>query len=238
MHRTSFWKSSDRFSDYIGEFVYGGIDGSVTTFAVVAGAAGAGMDASVVIILGFANLIADGFSMSVGSYLSSKSEKAKHEQRRSSKRRAIEQKPEKEREELRRICEDKGLEGEVLEGAVNSISRNKERWLDLLMREEVGTLNETRSPVKLGAMTFFAFILVGFIPLLAYVLDATVGFPTEKLFLSSIILTGIAFCSIGLLKSRVTSSDQVKGIAETLMLGGSAAVLAYFAGDILERIVL
>jgi vacuolar iron transporter family protein len=69
------------FEDYLSEFVYGGIDGAVTTFAVVAGATGARFDADIVIILGFANLIADGFSMGVGSYLSSKSErqlKVKH----------------------------------------------------------------------------------------------------------------------------------------------------------------
>ncbi len=62
------------FEDYLREFVYGGIDGAVTTFAVVAGATGAGFDAKVVIVLGFANLIADGVSMAVGSYLSTKSE--------------------------------------------------------------------------------------------------------------------------------------------------------------------
>lgn len=67
-------KIKNHFEEYLGEFVYGGIDGSVTTFAVVAGATGAHFSTSVVIVLGFANLIADGFSMGVGSYLSSKSE--------------------------------------------------------------------------------------------------------------------------------------------------------------------
>lgn len=62
------------FEDYLSEFVYGGIDGAVTTFAVVAGATGARFDTKVILVLGFANLIADGFSMGVGSYLSSKSE--------------------------------------------------------------------------------------------------------------------------------------------------------------------
>ena len=66
-------KISSHFEEYLGEFVYGSIDGTVTTFAVVAGSAGAGFSSLVVIILGFANLVADGFSMGVGSYLSSKS---------------------------------------------------------------------------------------------------------------------------------------------------------------------
>ena len=67
-------KIKQHFEDYLSEFVYGGIDGAVTTFAVVAGATGANFDVKVLLVLGFANLIADGFSMSVGSYLSTKSE--------------------------------------------------------------------------------------------------------------------------------------------------------------------
>ena len=65
---------------YLKEFVYGGIDGSVTTFAVVAGATGANMSSGVIIVLGFANLIADGFSMSVGNYLSEKSAMASNKE--------------------------------------------------------------------------------------------------------------------------------------------------------------
>ncbi len=74
-------KIRQHFEDYLSEFVYGGIDGAVTTFAVVAGATGARFDTKVLLVLGFANLIADGFSMGVGSYLSTKSGielKAKH----------------------------------------------------------------------------------------------------------------------------------------------------------------
>ena len=65
----------DKFEASLGEFVYGAIDGTVTTFAVVAGAAGAGLSSTVIVILGFANLIADGFSMGASAYLSAKSER-------------------------------------------------------------------------------------------------------------------------------------------------------------------
>lgn len=65
----------EKTEKYLGEFVYGGIDGCVTTFAVVAGSVGANLESSVIIILGFANLLADGFAMSIGAYLSAKTEK-------------------------------------------------------------------------------------------------------------------------------------------------------------------
>ncbi|MDP5172401.1 MAG: VIT1/CCC1 transporter family protein, partial [Bacteroidia bacterium] len=101
------------FQEYLGEFVYGGIDGSVTTFAVVAGAAGADLSLGVILILGFANLIADGFSMSVGAYLSTKSERDNYEKHRKIEYAEVETIPEIEKEEVRDIYRAKGFEGEL-----------------------------------------------------------------------------------------------------------------------------
>ncbi|MEO1655508.1 MAG: VIT1/CCC1 transporter family protein, partial [Bacteroidota bacterium] len=126
-----------RFQDYLGEFVYGGIDGSVTTFAVVAGAAGANLPSSVVIILGFANLIADGFAMSIGSYLSTKSEKDNYEKHRKIEYWEVANWPDKEREEIREIYQAKGFEGELLEKVVETITADKDRWVDVMMKEEL-----------------------------------------------------------------------------------------------------
>src|SRR5688500_14019483 len=81
---------------YISEFVYGGIDGTVTTFAVVAGAAGAKLDVSVVIILGMANLIADGFSMSVGNYFSTQAELDNYDKHRAVENWEIDNLPDQE----------------------------------------------------------------------------------------------------------------------------------------------
>ena len=92
-----------RIQDYLGEFVYGGIDGSVTTFAVVAGSAGANLESSIIIILGFANLIADGFAMSVGSYLSTKSEKQNYQKHQAIEYWEVDHLPDAEREEIREI---------------------------------------------------------------------------------------------------------------------------------------
>ncbi len=232
------WKNLGQYQEYIGEFVYGGIDGSVTTFAVVAGAAGAGMDASVVIILGFANLIADGFSMAVGSYLSSKSQHHHYNKHRAVEYWEVDNIPEREREEVRDIYRQKGFEGELLERVVDTITADRDRWVDTMMKEELGIHKEGRSPLSMGAVTFAAFVLVGFIPLFIYVLDLFTAIPPYDPFLISSVLTGVAFILIGILKSSVTSSNWIRGVAETLLLGVSAAVLAYFAGDVLESMIL
>ncbi|NBG66814.1 VIT1/CCC1 transporter family protein [Acidiluteibacter ferrifornacis] len=229
---SKFW---DKWNDYIGEFVYGGIDGSVTTFAVVAGAAGANLDSSVVIILGFANLIADGFAMSVGSYLSNKSELERFEKHEQVEYWEVEHLPEKEREEVKEIYAAKGFEGELLEKVVDVITANKKRWVDVMMKEELGMIKEEKSPIKMGAVTFISFIVVGFIPLLVYVLDYLSSTKIEQPFLVAILLTSVAFMLIGWLKSSVNQTNPFRSIIETLMLGAFAAGLSFLVGDVLAK---
>ena len=88
---------------YLGEFVYGAIDGTVTTFAVVSGATGASLSPIVVIILGFANLLADGFSMACGNFLSERSQRDFIEKERKREEWEIKAVPAGEREEIREI---------------------------------------------------------------------------------------------------------------------------------------
>lgn len=225
-----------RFHDYLGEFVFGGIDGSVTTFAVVAGAAGANLESSIVIILGFANLIADGFSMSVGSYLSTKSEREKYLKHKELEYWEVEHLPEVERQEIREIYEAKGFEGELLEQVVDKICEDKDRWVDVMMKEELEMAEETKSPIAMGGVTFLSFLIFGFVPLVVYVLDYFSPIQGNLFMLASILTAG-CFIIIGWLKSSVTSNSKIRGILETLLLGGAAAVLSYFVGDFLERII-
>ncbi|WP_436516010.1 VIT1/CCC1 transporter family protein [Ekhidna sp. To15] len=225
-----------KIQTYLSEFVYGGIDGSITTFAVVAGAAGASLESSIVIILGFANLIADGFAMSVGSYLSTKSQMETYQKHKAIEYWEVDNLPEKEREEVREIYAAKGFEGELLEKVVDVITADKDRWVDLMMKEELEMAEETKSPFKMGAITFLSFLMLGFIPLVIYVIDYFNPL-AYNLFLISSILTALCFVGIGFLKSLATDTGRIKGILETLLLGGAAATLSYFVGDFLERLV-
>lgn len=227
---------SRKFQDYLGEFVYGGIDGSVTTFAVVAGAAGADLSSAIVLILGFANLIADGFAMSIGAYLSTRSEQQNYDKHRAVEVWEIENMPEAEREEVRDIFRDKGLEGDLLEQVVDVICSDKERWVDVMMKDELDMIREKRSAFTIGATTFASFVIVGLIPLIVYVIDYVRGIDAD-LFLLAGILTTVAFTIIGFLKAIVTQTSKVKGIAETLLLGATAAAVAYYVGYWLDSLI-
>ena len=125
----------NRYQEYLGEFVYGGIDGCVTTFAVVAGSVGANLDSAVILILGFANLLADGFAMSIGAYLSTKSERDNYEKHKRVEYWEVDNLPEKEREEIREIYQAKGFEGALLEKVVDVITADRDRWVDVMMKE-------------------------------------------------------------------------------------------------------
>jgi len=221
--------------DYIGEFVYGGIDGAITTFAVVAGATGAGFGLNVILILGFANLIADGFSMSVGNFFSTKADRDNYDKHKAVEYWEIENLRQKEIDEVREIYERKGFQGELLEQVVAVIIADKDVWVDTMMKEELQMVKDSKTPIKTAVATFISFALIGLIPLLAYVVALFLTISLKDLFVLSCVSTAIGLAIIGSLKSYVTEQNKLKGILETVALGGLAAFLAYYVGVVLEK---
>ena len=126
--------------------VYGGVDGAVTTFAIVSGVAGAELEATIVLILGAANLLADGFSMAVGSFLGARTE-ADHRRRiRAIEEDHIDRVPEGEREEVRQIYRAKGFDGALLEQVVQRVTADRDLWIETMLVEEHGLPPVARSP--------------------------------------------------------------------------------------------
>jgi len=221
---------------HVREFVYGGMDGAVTTFAVVAGSVGAGLSTRTVIILGVANLVADGFSMAVGAYLAQKTDQETYHKLRQKEYWEVENLPEIEREEIREIYARKGFQGESLNTAVDIICSDKDRWVDEMMKYELELEPITTSPLTVGSVTFVSFNTVGAIPLLIYVFPGLLPSFWNP-FLAACILTGGAFIGIGYLKSKINQTPLFRSIFETLFLGTAAATLAYFAGYYLEYLL-
>ena len=223
-----------KLQEYLREFVYGGIDGAVTTFAVVAGGFGANLEPGILIILGFANLLADGFSMSVGAYLSAKSEKDNFDKHEKIEYWEIENLPEIEREEIADIYREKGFKGELLDKIVDHICSDKELWVAEMMKDELGMMRDSKSPFKIGLATLVSFILVGLIPLLVYLWNFF--FPSEiNTFFWTSVLTSLAFLIVGWLKGIVNQTSTLRSILETVALGLLAAVVAFYVGDVLEN---
>ena len=218
---------------YLRDFVYGAIDGTVTTFAVVAGVAGAGLRSSVVIILGIANLIADGFSMAASNYLGTRTERQQHATARADERRQIALHPEGEREEIRQILAGKGLAGRALDEAVEAVTSDVERWVDVMMTDELGLSPHLPNEKRAAASTFAAFVLVGLLPLLPFIVASVAAGATAQPFSWSAAMTAVAFFVVGAVKGRLVGQRPLVSGLEVLAVGGAAAVLAYVAGVVL-----
>lgn len=216
--------------NYLPDFVYGAIDGTVTTFAVVSGVAGAELSATIVIVLGFANLIGDGFSMAASNFLGTRVEQQLRRKAREREAAEITAYPQGEREEVRQIYAAKGFAGNDLERAVEIITSDRDRWIDTMLTDEMGMSLTTRSPIKAGAATMTAFLLVGCLPLIPFVVSGIAGATHGSSYVASCLLTGIAFFLVGAVKSRFVDQPWGWSGVETLTLGGAAAVLAYLVG--------
>jgi VIT1/CCC1 family predicted Fe2+/Mn2+ transporter len=215
----------------VSDAVLGGVDGCVTTFAIVTGAVGAGFPPHVSLILGIAKLFADGLSMAVSNYESIKAHNDFVEAVRREEERHIEQVPEGEREEIRQIFAQKGFEGAALEHAVETITADRRLWIETMIAEEHGLQGPHPNPVKSGAVTFAAFVLVGAIPLLP-LLIMSLSVPTQLY--ASLVLAAAVFFAIGSLKSLVFGQPAIRSGLATLLTGGAAAGIAYVVGYLLR----
>jgi VIT1/CCC1 family predicted Fe2+/Mn2+ transporter len=218
---------------YLGDFVLGAVDGAVTTFAIVAGAAGAGMTSGVALVLGIANVLADGFSMAAGNFLKARSDQQLLEQFRRIEESHIDRIPEGEREEVRQIFRAKGFEGDVLEQIVHVITEDRKQWVNTMLTEEWGLRLELPSPWKAGSATMAAFVLAGLVPLVPLVF-ALRGQANDAFAICS-FLTGATFFGIGLARGRTLGQHPVWSGLETLFIGGAAAALAYVVGRLLHN---
>ncbi len=222
---------------YLRDFVYGAIDGTVTTFAVVSGVAGAGLSTGVIIILGIANLVGDGFSMAASNFLGTRTEEELRQKARRIEEQHIADYPEGEREEIRQIFASKGFEAEQLEHVVDVITADQRRWVDTMLVEELGLPLEGPSATKAALMTLVAFVVVGFIPLAPFVVGFLVPESVSNPYLASTVLTGVAFFLVGMAKSWFVDESWFRAGAETLLIGSGAAGLAYVVGMWLGGIV-
>jgi len=215
---------------YLRDMVFGGIDGAVTTFAIVAGVVGADLSTRIVLILGAANLLADGFSMAAANYSSSRTELEEYDQVRAMEERHIDAVPDGEREEVRQILHARGFDGDGLEQAVGVITSDRERWIDTMMAHEHGLQPIARSPLRAALATFAAFLVCGTVPLLPFLFGLAASTVT------STVMTGLTFFAIGSLRSHWSPLPWWRAGLNTTAIGMAAAGVAYAVGNLLARL--
>lgn len=236
-HIESAKQETNPFAEYFKEIIYGGIDGIVTTFAVVAGFAGASLTNDttlqisfvVVLLFGLANLFADAASMGLGNFLSVRSEKDLYHAKRELELSEVRTNTDHELVETIAIMKDKGFTDEQATTLAGIYKTNEDYWVDFMMQHEL-ELSDPRGENEIftGLATFFSFMIFGAIPLLPFMLRSE-GDPATAFMYSSIGTLG-ALVALGLLKWKVIGSRLSASLFEVVAVGGTAAVLAYFVG--------
>jgi len=209
-------------SNYLRDWIYGGIDGAVTTFAIVAGVAGAELSTTVVLVLGFANLLADGFAMAASNYIATKAERDDYDRVLGIERKHIALVPDGEREEIRQIFAAKGFSGEDLERIVTVITSDRALWARTMAVEEYGLSPTPRSPTLAALSTLAAFIMCGVVPLATYLSAGGLA--------SCVVAAGATFFGVGAIKSRWSPTAWWRSGLESFIIGMSAAIVAFGVG--------
>jgi len=216
-------------SQTVRDVVIGMADGLTVPFALAAGITAAAASTRLVVTAGLAEIVAGATAMGLGGYLAAKSD---HEHFQSEEEREyaeVERLPEQERRELREILAEYGLRGAEADAIVAAISADKKRWVDFMMRFELGLEKPDpgRAPVS-AATIAAAYFVGGLIPLAPYMVDDDVG----RALLWSAILTGGALLAFGAVKGKLTGVDPLKSGAQTFLVGGLAAGAAYYLASV------
>ncbi len=222
-------------TEYLKEIVYGGIDGIITTFAVVAGYAGASsgdptqLSVFALLLFGFANLFADGISMGVGNFLSVRTEQDLYRSAKQKELEEIEKNPKAEEEETKFILMDKGFSKKDAETLTQIYKKNKDYWVEFMMKNELEMQNpEGENPFLTATATISSFLIFGLIPLIPYLMVQE----TDGILIYSVLFTALALVILGILKWVITRKSLAKSIFETLILGGIAASVAFLVGSL------
>lgn len=222
--------------NYLKDAVYAASDGIVTTFAIVAGVVGASLSPLVVLILGFANVLADGISMAAGNYLGSKSESDQYESELAREEKIFNNSTESAEREVKEIFGQKGYNPEDAEAITPIIIKNKKFFLDFIIFERKGLSVTTNSDaMKASVVTLVAFIIAGIIPLLPFVFlyDSVIS----NQFMYASIFAGGAMFLVGSARTMYSDKKWWAGGLEMLFVAGLAAVVAYIVGDFLSGLV-
>ncbi len=222
-----------KVQEFLKEIVYGGNDGIVTTFAIVAGFAGAGAEGAAtvggvaVLLFGLANLFADATAMGLGAFLSSRSEQDVYNATRAKELHEIRTNPEMERQETMEILLAKGVTEDDARTFTDILERHPEFMADFMMQYEIGMSDPNDdSPAMSGLATFIAFIIFGAAPILPYFIAA----PSMQTFYASLALSLLALVALGMLRWKVTNETVVRCVGETLLVGSLCGVVAFGVG--------
>lgn len=217
--------------DFIRDIVIGMADGLTVPFALAAGLSGTVSTASLVVIAGLAEIAAGSIAMGLGGYLAARTDRQHYLSELERERREIIEVPEREREEVAQILSNWGMEEPEVNSAVESISRHPDRWVDFMMKYELGLEEPEPQRARNSSLTIgLSYIAGGIIPLSPYMfIDQS-----KTALIISVVVTLIALFVFGFIKGKFTGTKPVKSAWQTTLVGGLAAGIAFLVAKFIS----
>jgi vacuolar iron transporter family protein len=216
-------------SESVRDVVIGMADGLTVPFALAAGLTAAVASSRVIVTAGLAEIAAGAIAMGLGGYLAARTDQEHYLSEERREYQEIQQLRDVELEEVATIFRGYGLEGPVLQQVTNAIATDQKRWVDFMMRFELGLERPNPRRAPISALTIaVSYIVGGLIPLAPYML----GLELHRALLYSVIITGIALGIFGAVKGKLTGINMIKSASQTALVGGIAAGAAFYLASL------
>jgi vacuolar iron transporter family protein len=211
-------------SDTVRDIVIGMSDGLTVPFAIAAGMSGAAVAANIVVTAGLAEIVAGSISMGLGGYLAGRTDVEHYDTERQREVRETQEVPEVETQEVASILQNLGLSEEEASPVLDALHRDRNKWVDFMMRFELGLERpEPRRALQSAATIALSYALSGFIPLGPYIVMKSV----QSALYVSVAVTLVALFLFGYVKGRVTGINALRSGLQTILIGGMAAGAAF-----------
>lgn len=211
-------------SELVRDVVIGAADGLTVPFALAAGLSGAVAQSGIVLTAGLAEIAAGGIAMGLGGYLAARSEADHYSSELRREQREVAELPDHEEGEVREILQTYGLEAAEAEKVVQALRRDPRRWVDFMMRFELGLEAPRPGRALKSALTIgSSYCIGGLVPLLPYFFLSSV----RRAFLVSALATVLSLLLFGAVKGRLTGMPVLRSALQTALIGGVAAAVAW-----------
>jgi VIT1/CCC1 family predicted Fe2+/Mn2+ transporter len=218
-------------SQIVRDMVIGLSDGLTVPFALAAGLTGAIQSNEIIITAGLAEIVAGSIAMGLGGYLAGKTEIEHYESEIKRERYEVQHFPQVEKDEVREIFEAYGLSKQSSETIVEEMAKDKEKWVDFMMRFELGLEKPDINRARQSALTIgISYIIGGFVPLSSYFFTANAS--TGLMY--SCIITGLCLFLFGYLKSKIIGQPPLAGAIRITAIGALAAASAYYVAHLIN----
>mmetsp|Transcript_5561 Transcript_5561/g.6004 ORF Transcript_5561/g.6004 Transcript_5561/m.6004 type:complete len:263 (+) Transcript_5561:39-827(+) len=210
--------------------VVAGFQAITTTLCIVSAALGSGYSPTVTLMFGLAIVFGESIIMGIDRYLQTKSELEYHLYERKREEWEVDNNPEGEKKEMVEIYTNKGIPEEDAMQMTDILSRHKTAWIDIMMVEELGIIeNHLTSPLKSALASLISFAAFAAVPLLPFIFGFVIK-SEALLYIFSYLVSGVALYAMGNVKSQVNHQKAGQTAIECIVLGAIACVVAFFVG--------